>query len=133
MRSLFFLNNNKILINPQFLFKKKVFNIEYRYNEFLKKNELKNLLFSKKFKNNFFLGNYKNNFGLNYFIIHNKNISNNFIDLLNSDECKDLIKLKFYNNDIMLYYGIYDYNIFMFNLLEIYKMMVLLNFLKLVN
>lgn len=133
LRSLFLLKNNKILINPLFLFKRKVFNIEYQYNDFLKKNELKSLFFSKKFKNNFNSNLYKNNFGLNYFLIQNKNISNKFIDFLNSDECKDLIKLKFYKNDVISYYNIYNYNVFIFNLLEIYKFLILLNFLKSIN
>lgn len=133
-RSLFSLKNNKFLINPLFLFKKKVFNTEYLYNEFLKKNELKNLFFSNKYKKNFRSDKYKNNFGLNYFLILNKNISNKFIDSLNSDDCKDLVKLKFHeDNNIMVYYNIYNYNIYIFNLLEIYNFLILLNFLKSIN
>jgi hypothetical protein len=133
LRSLFFVNNNKILINPLFLFKKKLFNTEHQYNEFLKKNELRGLFFSKKF-NNTLLNNYnRDNFGLNYFLIQNKDITNKFIESLNSDECKDIIKLKFYKNDIISYYNLYNYNIFMFNLLEIYNFIIILNLLKTIN
>lgn len=130
LRSLFLLNNNKILINPLFLFKRKLFNTENYYNEFLKKNELKSLFFGKKFNSDQHLNFFKNNFGLNHFLIQNKNITNNFIESLNSDECKDIVKLKFYKTDIITFYNLYNYNIFIFNLLEIYKVVTILNILK---
>jgi len=130
LRSLFLLNNNKILINPLFLFKKKLFNTQKQYNEFLNKNELKSLFFSKKFNNVLHSNFFKNNFGLNHFLIQNKNITNNFIESLNSDECKDIIKLKFYRTDMIVCYNLYNYNLFIFNLLEIYKVLTILNYIK---
>jgi hypothetical protein len=130
LRSLFLLNSNKILINPLFLFKRKLFNTQHQYNEFLIKNNLKSIFFKKKVDGGLYSKFFKNNFGLNHFLIQNKNITDDFINSLNSDDCKDILKLKFYKNDMVEYYNLYNYNIFVFNILEMYKIIILLNALK---
>ena len=111
LRSFYLLNNNKILINPIFLLKKKLFNTQHQYNEFLNKNNLKSLFFIKRFlfKNNCNL--FKDSFGLNYFLIQNNKVTDTFLNSLNSEECKDIIKIKFYKTDIILFYNLYNWKL----------------------
>jgi hypothetical protein len=126
IRSLFYLNNTKFLINPIFNFKKQLFNLNLTYNNMLNTLELKSFFFSKKkFSSKI------NIFGLNYYLINNK-INKNTFNMLNDEQYKDILKLKFLNinnseNSVNYYV---NYNILIFNLLEIYKILILINFLQ---
>jgi hypothetical protein len=131
-RSLFLLNNTKSVINPIFFFKKQIFNLNTQYINFLFNNSLENLVLNKKYLNNF----YKTpfifcSFGTSSLIISKKELK---IDL-NIEENKNIFNLKnFENNFDRNNFDFFLNNLIFFtNLIELYKVIILINLFKLNN
>jgi len=132
-RSLFLMNNNKVLINPVFSFKKKLFNSNSKYNDFLVKSKYESLFLTKYLLKKL---NLKSYFGLNYYLTSNDIFNNSLINITNNDEYKDIVKLKFIFNNLTVYKSpdyiniFFNYNLYTVNLVEIYKILIILNILK---
>jgi hypothetical protein len=134
IRSLFLIKNKKFLISPDFSFKKNFFNTSSTYNDFLKKANFNSLFLTKNYSSNL---DSNQNFGLNYYLIENKSVNNTNLNIFNNDEFKDVIKIKFALQNSMNFVSndylniFFNYNLHTVNIIELYKIIILLNFYNL--
>lgn len=133
-----FLIRNFLQINSRYLLVKTLFNFQKQFFpnylffiNFLKKNLLKGFFFNKKF----FLKNFENNFYISGFNFWIYNFDNNKIDFLlnlSTDNEKKNKDLFIYKNDFQhalivycnLNYINLNYNVFLLNILELYKIYI---------
>jgi hypothetical protein len=123
----------KFSFNPSFMFNKQFFAKHADFNGFLINNNIEGFFFHKRLANMYnylFLKKpYYNDylFGYNYYSYVNYDVINKYLSLNNTD---DLFKVKLLNeiniftNDFNFFV---NYNIFILNVLEIYKILILLN------
>lgn len=112
LNSFFIINSNIFYIYNLNTFKKQfMYNLNF-LKTFLKNKNLKFLFLRKSFKNNFyfnnclFLNNYKNNF------------------ILDEEFKKNFVLIKLNNNSNYFNYFFINFNLFLFSLLEIYKILI---------
>ena len=120
-------NFNKLNIIPNFLFKKQIFFDFKNFVKFSKKNNLKFL-----YINNENLKNFSYNFyGNNFMLISKNSIENKDITNLKNDFNIELFFKNNYNlnylNDFFLISYFFNFNLFLFNVVEFYKILILLN------
>jgi hypothetical protein len=123
----YFLKNNlfKYNIIPNFLFNKKIFLDYLNFIKFSKKNNLHFLNISNNELNSFKFDLYGNNF----LIFSNKNIENKDLMNLKNDYNLDLYFKNQINLDNLFYINyFFNFNLFISNILEFYKILSLLNF-----
>ena len=125
----YFLKNNinKFNIVPNFLFNKQIFFDYKNFNKFLKKNKIKFLYLNNKNLSNFDL--YGNNFLL---------VSNN-LDMKEINNLKNEFNIEIFNknnynfykkNDFLTISYFLNFNLFLSNVVEFYKIIILLNLIN---
>lgn len=129
----FYLKNSFIKQNivPNFLFNKQIFFNFKNFLKFSKKNKIK-FLFIKN--NDFNKLNYKNDlYGNNFLLISNKYLSNKDLADYKNDYNLDIFFKNNYNfldpnvidSQVISYF--FNFNLFFVNIIEIYKILVILN------
>jgi len=123
----YFLKNNfiKYNITPNFMFNKKIFYDYFNFIKFTKKNNLKFLNIKNS---NFYNLNY-NFYGNNLLLFSNKNIEDKDLILIKNDYNLDLFfknNFDFLENKFDITYFL-NFNLFFLNIIEIYKILILLN------
>lgn len=125
----YFLKNNffKSNIIPNFLFNKQIFFDFKNFIKFSKKNNIKSLYVNNNILKNFNYNLYGNNFLL---------ISKNNIDIKEINNLKNDFNIELFyknnfnfisNNDFSVISYFLNFNLFMTNVLEFYKILILLN------
>lgn len=131
----YFLKNNFVKSNiiPNFLFKKQIFFDFKNFVKFSKKNKIKSLYINNNFLKNF---NY-NLYGNNFLLILNDVIDNKEINNLKNDFNIDIFYKNNFNfssnNDYSVISYFLNFNLFMSNILELYKILILLNLNNITN
>lgn len=120
------INNHTIL--PEFSITKNIFNKKIKFKDLEKKHKVSSFFLANKYV--------PNSFGLNYYIAELKqkgNITNLFKDL-EDDNYHNLIhfkkntnNLQFELNDLINFNFFFNYNLYNLHVLEIYKIIVILN------
>jgi len=124
----YFLKNNinKYNIIPNFLFNKQIFFDFKNFVKFTKKNNIKFLYLNNKISNNFSL------YGNNFLLICN-NIDLKEINILKNDSNIDIIYKNNYNfsnnNEVLTISYFLNFNLFLNNIVEFYKIIILLNYI----
>lgn len=124
-----FFKNYKYLktFYPEYSVYKNVFNKKIIFKEFSKKNNFKYIFLPNKYVNF-----NKNNFGLNlynYNLYNNKNKFEDLIKNLDDDSNKNLIQFKYIEKNLYFYQDLnfyFNYNLNNLNLIELYKILILL-------
>jgi hypothetical protein len=139
LKSFFFINRKSLYVNPVFTLNKQLFNFKSEYNDFIIKSECESFFLNKKylskFKNPTQYYNFTKLWGLNYFIIPEKNHFFLLDEFFKNNDNKILNKkfFKFFNYSSVDFNYFINYNIFFINLLEFYKILILLTFVKIIN
>jgi len=123
-------NLNKFNIVPNFLFNKQIFFDYKNFTKFSKKNKINFLYLNNKSLKN--LNLYGNNFLL---------ISNN-LDLKEVNNLKNDFNIEIFNknnynfikkNDFLVISYFLNFNLFLSNIVELYKIIILLNFINIIK
>lgn len=135
----FFLKNNHIKYNivPNFLFKKQIFFDYKNFLKFSKKNKI-NFLFINNSSFNHLNSSY-NLYGNNFLILNKKLLNQkDFNDYKNDFNLEIFLKNNFFisgnnnlNDPIISYY--LNFNLYVLNILEIYKIIIILNLNNILN
>lgn len=128
----YFFKNNvcKHNIVPNFLFNKQIFSDFKNFNKFSKKNKIKFLYLNNKNLKNFKL------YGNNFFLLSN-NIDSKEINNLKNEFNIDLFyknNFNFYNKyDFFIISYFLNFNMFINNIVELYKILILLNLINIIK
>jgi len=131
---IFYLLKNNVIKNnivPSFLFNKQIFFDFNNFIKFSKKNKLKFLyLNNKDFK---YLSNF-NLYGNNFLLVSNNFNSKEIINLKNEYNIDIFNKNNFnLKNDFFIISYFLNFNLFINNIVEFYKIIILLNLIKIIK
>jgi hypothetical protein len=128
------IKKTNFFLNPIYKFSKQFFVKKTFFEDFLQENTFKGFFVTKSIINSqkltkiVNLNNYNSLYGYNYYI-YNTELTNFLSSNINVEKNEDLLKVKwkfeFSNHHLFNYY--INYNIYILNVVELYKIMILIN------